>query len=214
MKKTAIILAGLILLASASAWALPTPLTLTMQYGSSLVTVVDGSDADGIPNVVTYIGSVGGGWGLNITAGLIGAALGSGVPQMQLMSSDTYFPTGGSLGDLIITLSGTTGPWTGAGAVAEVDGNTNVSSFSTFTTKVNGNTVSFVTGAEIGPPDPFAFSSQAENFIQMIATVGHDGYGNSSFTYRLTPVPEASTVMLLGLGLVGLAVYSKRRNSA
>lgn len=222
MKKTAILLAGLIMLMASSAWALPSQLTLTLQTGSGTPIVVhdnvSGEDFDARPDIIRYWGSVGDDWEVYVSTGRIGASLGLGIPQMSITSDVTYTPNGTSLGDLIITLSGITGVWSAPGAVATATGNTNVGGAATFTTKVAGGEVSTLsfTGVSLdfGGHDPFASSPDFDDVVELVASISQNGYGSNGFTYRLTPVPEASTMVFLGLGFLGLAIYTKRRSNA
>ena len=222
MKKTAILLAGLIMLMASSAWALPSQLTLTFQTGSGTPIVVHdnviGEDFDARPDIIRYWGSVGDNWEVNVSTGRIGASVGLGIPQMAITSDVTYTPNGTSLGDLIITLSGITGVWSAPGAIATATGNTNVGGAATFTTKVAGEEVSTLSFAgvtlDFGGHDPFAASPDFDDVVELVASISQNGYGSNGFTYRLTPVPEASTMMFLGLGFLGLAIYTKRRSNA
>ena len=220
MKKTAILLAGLIMLMASSAWALPSQLTLTFQTGSGTPIVVHdnviGEDFDARPDIIRYWGSVGDDWEVNVSTGRVGASVGLGIPQMAITSDATY--TGTSLGDLIITLSGITGVWSAPGAIATATGNTNVGGSATFTTKVAGVEVSTLSfngvSTDFGAHEGFASSPDVDDVVELVASISQNGYGSNGFTYRLTPVPEASTMMFLGLGFLGLAIYTKRRSNA
>jgi hypothetical protein len=216
MKKIVIILAGLVLLAASSAWA--KPLTLSFTDGIyQPVTVVDGAENDFNPqaNAVTYAGKVGKSW-FSISSGLFGAALGQGFSEMVLDSVDIR-TAGSNLGNLIITLSSSAGNWSGPGAVAQVSG-LGFNTAATFTTKVAGNVVSTLSfpqgGVHFDGQEAFNFSPGPEDVIDLIATIAPRGLGAINFNYSLTPVPEASTILFVGAGFMGLAIYCKRRKNA
>jgi hypothetical protein len=219
MKKIAIILAGLILMAASSAWALP---TLTLSDGiSAPVVVEDNSILDGssIAGVIGFSGAVGLNWTINMTTGMLGQAAGSGVPQMVLTSADSN-ALGNGVGNLTITFSGLTGPWTGAGATATANGNSSSGGSATFETWVDSVLMSTLTFPGLGRvggfggAETFSISPEGEHSIGMIANITQTGTGSTSFEHRLTPVPEAGTMLLLGTGFLGLAIYSKRRMRA
>lgn len=216
MKKITTILAGLILLIASNVWAIPSDLTLIFEYNGVTTTVADqsGADANTLPDIVAYGLPLGPQWLYNVTGGFIGNTLGSGVPQMLLASADTSLPS--IQGDLVIRLLGTTGPWTGNGAFVEVDGNSNLGSATSFITKINNlemSSLSFQNGV-INGEDAFTVDPDSIYNIEMIATLTHAGFGNTAFAYRLTPAPEPGTLMLLGIGALTVAIYTKRRMNA
>jgi hypothetical protein len=216
MKKIAIILAGLILMAASSAWALP---TLTLSDGiSAPVVVIDNGTGDMSPlaNVIAFYGAVGSNWTINMSSGMFGQAAGSGVPQMLLTSADSnVFGTGA--GNLTISYSGLTGPWTSLGATATVNGNSSSGGSATFATWVDSilvSTLAFPGIGSFGGAENFSIIPEGEHSIDIIAQITQTGRGSTSFEHRLTPVPETDTMLLLGTGFLVLAIYSKRhRNS-
>ena len=47
--------------------------------------------------------------------------------------------------------------------------------------------------------------------IKLIASISPDGAGITTFNYKITPVPEPGTIVLLATGFLALAIYCKRR---
>jgi hypothetical protein len=216
MKKLIALLAGAMLTVAGSAWAVP---TLTLSSGATTIIVADGSalDSNTDPNAVTYVGAVGTNWKINVSTGLFGTAAGAGIPQMDLNSVDSN-ATGTGAGSLKINFSGlTTGPWSGNGAIATIDGNSNVAGTATFTTKVNGAPVEvmpFTNIVSFHASDQFSFTPTGSDTVELIAEIFHSAKGSTSFDFALTPVPEPGTMLLLGAGFLGLAIYGKRRKNA
>lgn len=220
MKKIAIILAGLIFMVAGSAWALP--FSLTVYQGdmntTPIVVVEDNQSGDLSPveNFILFTGVISPQWWFNVSVGLFGELAGQGVPQMSLDATSLSSVTANPL-DLIIKLSGTTSDlWSGPGGVVRVNGTSGNPGDATFETRVNTNTVSDLSFSNVkafGATDPFPFASDVSDDIEMIATISHnDGRAYfTQFNYSLTPVPEPGTLILLGAGFFGLAIYSKRR---
>jgi hypothetical protein len=53
--------------------------------------------------------------------------------------------------------------------------------------------------------------------ITLVATLNHTGAGNSSFNAIArddAPVPEPSAMFLIGIGMIGVAAWSKRKTMA
>ena len=219
MKKTVIVLVWLAILAAGSAWATPLTLTISSDGLTPIEVVSEGivglDPSEG--NFVSYGGSVGNGWFINMPNGFTGALLGDGLPQM-LLSSVNVYNTGIGTGNLIISLRGKTGQWPALGALAGVFGSSSVGGTATFTTLIKGEVVSTMsfTGehAAFEATDRILAVAGSDDIVELIATIIPAKSGVISFDYRLTPIPEASTIMLFGLGFLGLAIYSKRRNNA
>lgn len=222
MRKLAALLAGAMLMMSAgSAWATP---TIRLFDGTNTVDIADGgiTDANPLDGAVTYIGAVGA-WTLNVSTGItkpfVGTALlpymdlnsvntSAGAGSLQILFSETGFMGDPGLGGFTTNVGGTTA------------GTFGVKSF--FDT---GNVLFGTSGAlaELGPFGPGAFAGSESNpagsinglySLTIDALINHETAGVTSFDAELTPVPEPGTMMLLGAGFLGLAIYGKRRKNA
>jgi hypothetical protein len=71
-----------------------------------------------------------------------------------------------------------------------------------WTTDNGGGLISFVGSARY---------SYDTNFPTIIDGGPSNRYAAGSFQYEAAPVPEPGTMVLLGFGMLGLAVYGKRR---
>lgn len=226
MKKMTAILAGILMMAAGSAWATP---TLQLFDGSTTVTVADGSALDAVllSGVVGYNGAVGSGWIVNVATGITKPLSGTAfIPYMDLNSVNLSL-TAGSLHVLFsetgfISNTAVTGFTTAVGGTTA--GTYEVKSFFDV-----GNTLFAETGAlaDLGPYPVGAFSGTETNSaatgdignlysLTLDATITHlaNGPKTTSFDVEMTPVPEPGTMMLLGAGFLGLAIYGKRRKNA
>jgi len=224
MKKLTALLAGAILMmASGSAWAIPayapTPgagtSALWLHSGTSDVVAYD-LDNDG---VILFYGLVGSQL-VDISVGQTMPALGSAtMPALSLNNTivsgegtlgihftDTGFgPISAAMGGFTLhgggTLSNSTAsisallstsntPWGGSSLI-------NLGSFTTSSfSKDAAADISALTG-------PFSLT------LDTLITVGTNG--TAQVASELQPVPEPGTMVLLGFGMLGLAIYGKRR---
>lgn len=216
MKKLSLLLAGAVLMTGLSTGA--HALTLTLSDGVNSVNVTDGGigDSNSAIGAITYIGSLGN-FTLNVSTGLSTPVLAMG--SMDINSVNVSSSGGGTL-TITLTDTGLILP-----TVATVP-NTLVSQYIGGTTS-GGSTVTFSTsfdGGTIGTIGPLAgpsFSGDLVNTITTtnpfslteIVTVSQAVAGITSFDAGVTtaPVPEPGTMVLLGVGLLGIAIYGKRR---
>ena len=209
MKRIAALLAGIMMMAAGSAYALP---TLTLSDGTTTVTIEDGSALDtvGIAGIVGYAGTIGN-WLLSTNTGFTPTV----GPTMHLNSANTS--TGA--GELTIKFTDAlSAEWFGTGATAAVGGYVASGGTVDFTTYINSQQQSYL--GVFGGPGAFAesqtfqFTPTGQDIIELVAEIEHDAAGVTSFDFDVAPVPEPGTMLLLGAGFLGLAIYGKRRKNA
>lgn len=212
MKRIAALLAGLMMMAAASAYALPTYPALTLTSGDTELFIEDGSalDTEAATGVVGYNGNVGA-WTLSMTTGFAPTSF---IPSIHLNSMNS---TNGA-GNLTIKFSDILAAgWLDTGATAAVGGYLASGGSIQFTTLINGAAVSTLSGFKPGAfaaEEDFAFDSTGADLVELIAEIQHTAAGRTSFDYDVAPVPEPGTMLLLGAGFLGLAIYGKRRKNA
>lgn len=85
----------------------------------------------------------------------------------------------------------------------------------TFNALLNGNLVeSFSRNIVYNPGNGFiGFTNTSFNSIEIVGNGSYFAIDNLQYN-SASPVPEPGTMMLLGLGMAGLAIYGKRRTKA
>ncbi|MDA8091634.1 MAG: PEP-CTERM sorting domain-containing protein [Nitrospiraceae bacterium] len=200
-----------------------TPMTLSLSDGTNTQTITDGSLADinPITGAITWGGSVGS-WVLNVATGTSKPFLGSAAdPQLDLNSVDAYASNNGTL---TLTLIDSGFSMDNIGLIDNVGGTLGADTTGTFSASLNGHQVDI--GA-LFPSTPHSISSSSlaayalagDNNtleIQDVLTVSgfspnnHNPITETSFDHNLSSVPEPSTFLLMGLGLLGAAFFMKR----
>lgn len=181
--------------------------------------ITTADDDNGVTGAVTYIGSVGDNWVVNVSTGLTKPVLGSAYnPVMDLASVNTsldagvlniYFTDTDFLDMYIpgfqVEFGGTT------------DGTSQLTSYSDDWNWEN-YPQAYLTDSGILGPGAFASTEVASANINdspyslsMKWQIVHDGSGVTSGDAKLSAVPEPTTMLLFGTGLLGLAGVARRR---
>jgi hypothetical protein len=206
-------------------------LSITLDDGNdgvNLLTIVDqsASDENNLAGLVQFNGFVGN-WSTNISVGASYPTLGTiSNPMLDLLSMNLDYasPYAGtimvSVTDTYTTFGALDADITGF--VAAIGGTTSGSV--NFFANINGVELA-VNWADMLKPGGGAFAGSQSlsladfNFnsndiwdMTLTAVVSHQGPGYTTFDASVAPVPEPATVLLFGVGLVGLVGYSRRKD--
>lgn len=226
-RKMATLLAGAAMMLGLANAANAIP-TLYLQNGSNFVEVVDNQagDTNADAGIITFSGTVGAFDVLNVSTGIslqghnfpyihfnsIDGSTAETSTTLLLKFSDISF-TGSTFPFLAFTAGGVVGQGGAISYAAYYDTNNTLYGTSSLIGSGSSSQGAFdYTSPAIAMPSSSFFS------LTEILSITHPSSTYvpiiTSFDAEVAPVPEPGTMLLLGAGFLGLAIYGKRRKNA
>jgi hypothetical protein len=195
-------------------------LKLVLSDGATTINVLDNGAYDLNPAVgkITFDGAVGTNWTANLTGAITYPIVGTNAtPDLDLVTQDVTSLGGGTLTVKVSATGFTAAP---AGSEFKIGGTaqngvtaaaySGADSYFSLDNQIGSSfifTAGSFSGTTFGPvPDTYIPYS-----LSIVTDIVHTGAGASSFNAEVTVVPEPATLVFLGLGLFGAALYGRKK---